>query len=189
MGSSFVSPTTRERSVRELLERREKGSQCLVATARDLLSPDAGSVVVGSVEYSTHEFQETSISPCLDPSVRKLYVTEMAVADPFRRRGIAMSLLTAIDEEAKALGITCVCLFVEMKNRAALSLYLKAGYKLVPYSDKASAFAAAIGLYKGPLANREYYFLYKSVPVPAPQTSAPAVQEWAKYRVAPRLAV
>jgi hypothetical protein len=61
--------------------------------------------------------------------------------------------------------------------------------QLVPYSDKASAFAAAIGLYKGPLANREYYFLYKSVPVPAPQTSAPAVQEWAKYRVAPRLAV
>jgi hypothetical protein len=29
----------------------------------------------------------------------------------------------------------------------------------VPYSPQAMAFASAIGLYSGPFANREYYFM------------------------------
>ena len=87
----------------------------------------------------------------------------MAVAEPFRRRGVASSLLRAVDEQARAMGVAEVCLFVETTNRSAIRLYLKAGYNLVPYSPQATAFASAIGLSKGPLANRESFSLSRSL--------------------------
>jgi ribosomal protein S18 acetylase RimI-like enzyme len=49
----------------------------------------------------------------------------MAVADPFRRRGVATSLLRAVDEQARQLEVPLVCLFVETKNRSAINLYMK----------------------------------------------------------------
>lgn len=52
-------------------------------------------------------------------------VTEMAVSEGFRRRGVASGLLKAVDEHAKELGIPFICLFVETKNRSAIELYLK----------------------------------------------------------------
>lgn len=99
----------------------------------------------------------------------------MAVSPRFRRRGIARSLLNAVDQHAQSQGYSYVCLFVETKNKAAISLYLQAGYRLVPYSSQAIAFASAIGLYNGPFATREYYFMYKNVPVAVPMEWQQAV--------------
>jgi hypothetical protein len=75
VGAPHVTNDARDRSLKQMMARREKGSTCLVATATDLLDPEGRPVVVGSVEYSTHEFFETMMSPCLDHSVRKLYVS------------------------------------------------------------------------------------------------------------------
>jgi len=108
----------------------------------------------------------------------------MAVASRFRRRGIARSLLMAVDQHAQSLGYPYVCLYVETKNKPAINLYLQCGYRLVPHSAQATAFASAIGLYSGPFATREYYFMYKTIPVAVPvewerTVAMPGLVAWA----------
>lgn len=87
----------------------------------------------------------------------------MAVAPQYRRKGVASELLQAVDADARARNVPLVCLFVESKNTAAISLYMKLGYRLVTYSPQAIAFASAIGLYSGVFRTREYFFMYKYV--------------------------
>ena len=60
--------------VKHVLARRARGAVVLVATARDLLSPFSGEVIVGSLECSTHEFEEGSPFVHDGPHARKLYV-------------------------------------------------------------------------------------------------------------------
>jgi len=51
--------------MQNLLARRAKGAIVFIATARDVRRPEADPVLVGSVEASTHEFDEVGFSPCL----------------------------------------------------------------------------------------------------------------------------
>ena len=102
----------------------------------------------------------------------KLYVTGVMVATCCRRQGLGASLLQAVEEHAQELRTPYICMFVEPSNAAALALYTRrAGFHFVPYSPTAEAFAAAIGLYKGPYAARQYAFVYKRLELPpAPAT-------------------
>lgn len=83
------------------------------------------------------------------------------MANCARRQGLGLTLLRAVESHAQRLRTPYICMFVEPGNAAALGLYTrKAGYNLVPYSPTAEAFAAAIGLYKGPYAAKSYAFVY-----------------------------
>ena len=91
-------------------------------------------------------------------------MTGVAVADAYRRQGVASTLLQAVDEHASSLRAQYICMFVDSGNPAALSLYSKAGFMLVNYNPLAESFASAIGLYKGPYSGRQYAFVYKRLP-------------------------
>ena len=98
----------------------------------------------------------------------KLYVTGVMVAACCRRQGLGAGLLRAVEEHAQVLRTQYIVMFVEPTNTAALALYTqKAGFHMVPYSPTAEAFAAAIGLYKGPYAARQYAFVYKRLKLKA----------------------
>ena len=210
----------KERSLQNMMARREKGAVVLVATAQDVRKPQAKPVLVGSIEYSTHEFKEVGFSPCLSmnplageeeeeedeedvrerfdfvmeeeeggsgycyrrrgaggskkKSEKQIYVTGVMVKNQFRRQGIGGSLLQAVDEHAHLMDIHYLCMFVEASNQQAMTLYQRAGYHLVPFSQQAEAFASAIGLYKGPFAARQYSFAYKRLSQQQQQPSSPS---------------
>ncbi len=175
--SSGLTVEAKLRHIKHLLTRRAKGSVVLVATARDLLSPFSEEVVIGSLECSTHEFEDGR-SPFLhdSPHVRKLYVTEMCVKDAFRRQGVASSLLKAVDGVAAKAGAAYVCLFCDTTNRAASRLYNVLGYHSVDYSPSVEAFADALGLLK---ATKVYGFHYKTLAVASAARPAAAAADHA----------
>jgi len=147
------------RHIKHLLTRRAKGSVVLVATARDLLSPFSEEVVIGSLECSTHEFEDGK-SPFLHDAAHicKLYVTEMCVKETFRRQGVASSLLKAVDGVAFNTGAAYVCLFCERINQGASRLYDSLQYHEVGHSPSVEAFAEALGL---PTTSKTFGFFYK----------------------------
>ncbi len=55
-------------------------------------------------------------------------ITNVAVDEPFRRRGIADSLLRMMKDQARAAGIRMIFLEVRCSNDAAVRLYEKAGF-------------------------------------------------------------
>ena len=69
-----LHPELRQRSLKQIMTRKCKGSKCLVATAASLTGQ--GQEIVGSVEFSTHEFLEARVSPSSESSP-KVYVSEM----------------------------------------------------------------------------------------------------------------
>jgi ribosomal protein S18 acetylase RimI-like enzyme len=148
------------RHIKHLLTRRAKGSVVLVATARDLLSPFSEEVVIGSLECSSHEFEDGKISPFLHDAAHtcKLYVTEMCVKETFRRQGVASSLLKAVDGVATSTRAAYVCLFYERINQGASRLYHSLEYHEVGRSPSVEAFAKALGL---PTTSKTYGFFYK----------------------------
>jgi len=56
------------------------------------------------------------------------FVAYMAVAPPHRRRGVAMALLAAAEEEARRVGLSHLTLMVTEAATPARSLYAKAGF-------------------------------------------------------------
>jgi len=65
--------------------------------------------------------------------------TKMAVAENFRRKGIAEALTYASLERAKALGATKVVLYSNTKNAAAIQLYEKIGFQHLPVENEVYA--------------------------------------------------
>lgn len=81
----------------------------------------------------------------------------MAVKPAFRRQGVASSLLRAVDGMAHKMGASYICLFSEMGNRGAVSLYEQAGYHAVGSSPSVEGFAGSLGL----PASKVYGFFYR----------------------------
>lgn len=153
------------RHIKHLLTRRAKGSVVLVASARDLLSPFSEEVVIGSLECSTHEFEDGKSPFSHDAAhICKLYVTEMCVKETFRRQGVASSLLKAVDGVATNTGAAYVCLFCERINQGASRLYDSLQYHEVGHSPSVEAFAEALGL---PTTSKTYGFFYKQFALPS----------------------
>ncbi|ADJ41740.1 AGL071C-Ap [Eremothecium gossypii ATCC 10895] len=63
------------------------------------------------------------------PADPVLYILELHVAAPFRRRGLAAALLDAATRTARAAGLTRLELTVFTANRPALALYARAGFR------------------------------------------------------------
>ncbi len=59
------------------------------------------------------------------------YISNLAVAEAFRRRGLAETLLQRAEQKARESGLSKCSLTVELGNDSARSLYLKTGYEVV----------------------------------------------------------
>jgi ribosomal protein S18 acetylase RimI-like enzyme len=80
------------------------------------------------------------------PPPRTLYVDALAVAVPFRRRGVARELLAGAEAAAAAAGMDGVALDTGLHNEPARALYERAGYRPREIRRAPSpAVAAAIG--------------------------------------------
>jgi putative acetyltransferase len=60
---------------------------------------------------------------------------KMAVAEPYRNRGISRLLIEKCIEEAKAKGASKIVLFSNHQLKAALGLYEKYGFQYIPVED------------------------------------------------------
>lgn len=63
------------------------------------------------------------------PPRAALYVDALAVAPPFRRRGVARALLDAAEAEARSRRLPAVALDTALDNRPARALYLRSGFE------------------------------------------------------------
>lgn len=59
---------------------------------------------------------------------RKGWINRLAVHPAYRRRGIGLQLISAIEEALKKKGIAIYAALIEKPNQASLKLFEKAGY-------------------------------------------------------------
>lgn len=105
--------------------------RCLVAKIistnnhnQDLISEyDANSIIVGTVEIALR-------SNLWSNSPQYLYVSNLAVAQDYRRLGIATKLLTACEQGALDWGYQETRLHVLDRNESAKQLYSQNGYQI-----------------------------------------------------------
>ena len=95
--------------------------QCLVATL-DRDRPQ--SPIAGTVEISLR----TSF---WSPSPQYPYISNLAVKNIYRRRGIARQLLDKCEQVAHSWGYDAIQLHVLNQNNSAKQLYLDSGYKII----------------------------------------------------------
>ena len=103
--------------------------QCLVATIdRDLPSlPFHGrdrANIAGTVEISLRTSFWT-------PRPQYPYISNLAVKNIYRRRGIARQLLNKCEQVAHSWGYNAIQLHVLERNNSAKQLYLDSGYKII----------------------------------------------------------
>lgn len=70
-----------------------------------------------------------------ETSAGELYIDSLAVTECCRGKGIATSLLKAVVEKAKAMGLPAVGLLVDKGNPKAEKLYERVGFKYVGDND------------------------------------------------------
>lgn len=60
----------------------------------------------------------------------RVYVSEVHVADEYRGQGIGHILLTAVEDEARKLGVSAMYIHTEADNAGAIRLYEREGYRM-----------------------------------------------------------
>ena len=175
-----------QKSCEVLDHRRNKGATCLVAaidrSMRDTIAarntyhdgadyglaeqsrdPTGSSQwFMGSVECSVHEFFGTELGR-RRPAGTVLYITEVAVLPEARRTGAATRLMIGVDELATAKGIESLYLHVDVNNKAAITLYEKAGYRIISKDDHPmfEEFTTRLNLHDGATKGRNHYLMEK----------------------------
>ena len=174
-----------QKSCEVLDHRRNKGATCLVAAidsnrrdsivARnvyqdgadyDLIKPresTSSQWFMGSVEVSVHEFYGTELGK-RRPAGTILYVTEVAVLPEARRTGAATRLMLGVDELAVLKGVESLYLHVDVNNKAAITLYEKAGYRIIGKTDSHpmfEEFTMRLNLHDGATKGRNHYLMEK----------------------------
>lgn len=81
----------------------------------------------GAAGYAWAEVQDRPETPFALPR-RRLYLHHLAVDPAFRRRGIAAALLSALEGQARALGLASVVLDAWVDNAGAQAFFAAAGY-------------------------------------------------------------
>ncbi|KAL3921185.1 MAG: hypothetical protein SGARI_006744 [Bacillariaceae sp.] len=173
--SDFTAQTRKlfcDRSCHLLATRRQRGAMCLVAVEpkRSMLLSPAGSIkrdpVVGTAEISFHEFSDTRLGQARHAD-RILYVTEVAVNNKFRRRGIAKLMMNAIDKVASIRRIETIYLHVDVDNKAALRLYENAGFRKLPSNNAVFyEFTRKLNLHDGATKGRRHFLMCKDLKKP-----------------------
>jgi ribosomal protein S18 acetylase RimI-like enzyme len=120
--SSWLSPLLKlgiSEDIRSRLQTKNPHYRCFVAI---LEIPAQGSKIVGTVEVSLrHRLLFTVSAP---------YIANLAVAQEYRRQGIARKLLLQCEQTAQDWGFSELSLHVLENNLAAQELYFQDGYRL-----------------------------------------------------------
>jgi len=95
-------------------DRREKIATELAAGMAVFLLAEAEGTLVGVV-LGTHDG-------------RKAWINRLAVAAPFRRRGIARMLVGELETRMAALGLDITAALIESDNRVSLRFFREIGY-------------------------------------------------------------
>lgn len=98
---------------------------CLVAVANHPSVSEAGEWLAGTVEIALRSPSSFSSSASRYP-----YISNLAVANSCRRRGVAKQLLLECERASLEWGFKDIYLHVLDDNHEARQLYLKAGYHL-----------------------------------------------------------
>lgn len=166
------------RSCRAIAIRRRRGATCLIATAVRCSDNDdclKGSsrqeIILGSAECSFHEFFGTRLGE-RRPARSILYATEVAVNPAVRRQGIGSKLLAAMDKLAYERNAETLYLHVDVKNEAAIALYVNAGYQKVISDPIFLEFTTSLNLHPGATKGRDHFLFYKDL-TPQPTWLAP----------------
>ncbi len=99
--------------------------------------------IVGVCDISRHEFDLPTHSLAPDYA---LYLTALAVHPALRRRGVASSLLEAVDAHARSESLEKVLLHVEDDNAAAIAFYEAQDFVKVRVDKDLRQFGTALGL-------------------------------------------
>jgi len=91
-----------------------------------VFAADAGARFVG--------YTAVALIPKPDPRLGTVYVDELWVAPPYRRRGIASMLVRQVLALGREKGLWRVRLHVSRRNRAALKLYQRLGFCATDHS-------------------------------------------------------
>ena len=105
--------------------RRKRTFRCLVATQ------PATEEVAGCVALSLARPEAALPPPFPTNKQLRCYVSNMAVAEGHRRRGLAAALLQECERAARRWGEDSIWLHVDVGNDAAMALYAAAGYEEV----------------------------------------------------------
>jgi aminoglycoside 3-N-acetyltransferase I len=85
-----------------------------------LVALDGGTVVGGLVAYELDKFEQAR---------REIYIYDLAVAEPHRRRGIATFLIGRLQEIAAARGAWVIYVQADHGDDPAIALYEKLGVR------------------------------------------------------------
>ncbi|NJN85087.1 MAG: GNAT family N-acetyltransferase [Leptolyngbyaceae cyanobacterium SL_7_1] len=119
--------------LRHRLRTRSTPYACLVAVALPTIEAPIAQTTLGSPSYS-------SIAGTVEIGVRHpvwfapleqhVYLSNLAIAAPYRRQGVALNLLKHCEKISLEWGYSTLYLHVMEDNTAAHRLYTKAGYDL-----------------------------------------------------------
>jgi ribosomal protein S18 acetylase RimI-like enzyme len=124
----WVSPLLRlgiYEDLRNRLRSTAPNYACLVAVDGPARNIDAYDYLIGTIEVTlrtTHLWQSRQ--------AQHPYLSNLAVREEFRRRGVAQQLLTSCERIVLDWGFEDIYLHVLENNHAAKRLYFKAGYRL-----------------------------------------------------------
>ena len=148
MSVSIESP--REPGIAELLRAGEEYAESLYPAEDNFILPlealekPGVTVFVARVDGVALGMAALVVSPS-GAEVKRMYVDEAA-----RGRGLAGLLLAALEEHARAAGVTSIRLETGNRSDAALALYAKHGFVQIPrfgeYVDSASSICMELAL-------------------------------------------
>jgi aminoglycoside 3-N-acetyltransferase I len=85
-----------------------------------LIALDAGTLAGGLVAFVLDKFEQAR---------REIYIYDLAVAEEFRRRGIASALIRRLQEIAKDIGAWVIYVQADYGDDPAIALYQKMGVR------------------------------------------------------------
>lgn len=101
--------------------------QCLVAT----LDPETATEIDRSQSNITGTVEISLRNSFWSPRPQYPYISNLAVKNIYRRRGIARQLLNKCEQVAHSWGYDIIQLHVLERNNSAKQLYLNSGYKII----------------------------------------------------------
>ena len=124
----WVSPLLRlgiYEDLRNRLRSTAPNYACLVAVDAPARNPDAYDCLIGTIEVTLRTNYLWQPRQTYHP-----YLSNLAIRAEYRRRGVALQLLTACERIVLDWGFQDIYLHVLENNHAAKRLYFKAGYRL-----------------------------------------------------------
>lgn len=96
---------------------------------RNLLASDAFVAIAASIESRVVGGLAAYVLPKFEQARTEIYIYDLAVAAPHRRRGIAAAMIAALKKVARAKGAYVIYVQADHGDDAAIALYTKLGVR------------------------------------------------------------